>query len=97
MTKRIDANGFLKQDSSPVYICYHNSRKLAPCDGPTTYRAEKVDAMVDEIVRTIQVVSSQRVLALSVVQFKHNLGIVMIRDVFFENSPTLTGGGATPI
>ncbi|MDE5588600.1 MAG: recombinase family protein [Acetatifactor sp.] len=35
------------------YSCYHKSRKLCPCDGQTTYQAEKVDGMVSQTIREI--------------------------------------------
>lgn len=35
------------------YSCYHKSRKLCKCDGQTTYQAEKVDAIVCEIIHRI--------------------------------------------
>ena len=35
------------------YSCYHKSCKLCPCDGQTTYQAEKVDGMVSQTIREI--------------------------------------------
>jgi hypothetical protein len=35
------------------YCCYHNRRKLCECDGQVTYKAERIDEAVSEIVRSI--------------------------------------------
>ena len=36
-----------------VYKCYNSTQHKDICDGPTTYRAEKVDAVVSGIIRSI--------------------------------------------
>lgn len=36
-----------------VYKCYNRTQHKDICDGPTTYRAEKVDAVVSRIIRSI--------------------------------------------
>lgn len=36
-----------------VYKCYNRTQHKDTCDGPTTYRAEKVDAVVSGIIRSI--------------------------------------------
>ena len=36
-----------------VYKCYNRSQHKNRCDGPTTYRAEKVDGIIDELLRGI--------------------------------------------
>lgn len=36
-----------------VYKCYNRTQRKDICDGPTTYRAEKVDAVVSGIIRSI--------------------------------------------
>ena len=36
-----------------IYVCYHSSRKLNNCDGPTTYRAERVEEIVLNTVHLI--------------------------------------------
>lgn len=35
------------------YSCYHKSRKLCPCEGQTTYQADKVDELVSQIIHRI--------------------------------------------
>lgn len=35
------------------YSCYHKSHKLCPCDGQTTYLAERVDAVILQIMRDL--------------------------------------------
>lgn len=37
----------------PIYKCYNRTQHKGICDGPTTYRAEKVDQVVEEILRGI--------------------------------------------
>ena len=36
-----------------IYKCYNRTQHKQVCDGPSTYRAEKVDAVVDELLRSI--------------------------------------------
>lgn len=36
-----------------IYKCYNRTQHKAQCDGPTTYRAEKVDTVVESILRGI--------------------------------------------
>lgn len=36
-----------------IYVCYHSSRKLNDCDGPTTYLADKVNRCIVETVHEI--------------------------------------------
>ena len=33
------------------YLCYHKSRKLNDCDGPSAYTSEKIDEAISELVR----------------------------------------------
>lgn len=35
------------------YCCYHKSRKLCQCDGQTTYRAERVDESIRQVMRKL--------------------------------------------
>ena len=50
---------YIKRDGTnsgieyPRYVCYHRSRGLNDCDGASTYRADKVDAVVLGIMREI--------------------------------------------
>lgn len=36
-----------------IYKCYNRTQHRELCDGSTTYQAEKVDAVIDELLRTI--------------------------------------------
>lgn len=36
-----------------IYKCYNRSQHKQFCDGPSTYRAEKVDSVIDEVLRNI--------------------------------------------
>lgn len=36
-----------------IYKCYNRTQHKGNCDGPTTYRAEKVDAVVSKLIRDI--------------------------------------------
>ena len=36
-----------------IYKCYNRTQHKEICDGPTTYRAEKVDAVVSKLIRDI--------------------------------------------
>lgn len=36
-----------------IYVCYHSSRKLNDCNGPTTYKADKIEKCVLETVHEI--------------------------------------------
>ncbi len=36
-----------------IYKCYNRTQHRGNCDGPTTYRAEKVNAVVSKIIRDI--------------------------------------------
>ena len=36
-----------------IYKCYNRTQHKENCDGPTTYRAEKVDAVVSKLIRDI--------------------------------------------
>lgn len=47
------ADGSVYRVDQVKYSCYHKSRKLCPCDGQTTYQAEKVDGMVCQTIREI--------------------------------------------
>lgn len=47
------ADGSMYRADQVKYSCYHKSRKLCPCDGQTTYQAEKVDGMVSQAIREI--------------------------------------------
>ena len=35
------------------YACYHKTHKLCKCDGQTTYLADRIDAAVSEVMRTL--------------------------------------------
>lgn len=35
------------------YCCYHKSRRLCQCDGQTTYRAERIDESVRQVIRKL--------------------------------------------
>ena len=37
----------------PIYKCYNRTQHKGVCDGPSTYRAEKVDQVIEEILREI--------------------------------------------
>lgn len=37
----------------PIYKCYNRTQHKQVCDGPSTYRAEKVDAVINELLRGI--------------------------------------------
>lgn len=37
----------------PIYKCYNKTQHKGVCDGPTTYVAEKVDSVVDSLLRSI--------------------------------------------
>ncbi len=37
----------------PIYKCYNRTQHKEACDGPTTYRAQKVDAILEEVLRDI--------------------------------------------
>lgn len=47
------ADGSVYQVDQIKYSCYHKSRKLCKCDGQTTYQADRVDAIVKQIIRGI--------------------------------------------
>ena len=47
------ADGSMYRMDQVKYSCYHKSRKLCPCDGQSTYQAEKVDGMVSQTIREI--------------------------------------------
>ena len=47
------ADGSMYRVDQVKYSCYHKSRKLCPCDGQSTYQAEKVDGMVSQTIREI--------------------------------------------
>ena len=36
-----------------IYKCYNRTQRKGSCDGPTTYRAEKVDAVVSKIIHDV--------------------------------------------
>lgn len=40
-------------DRIPIYKCYNRTQHKTLCEGPTTYRAEKVDAVVEALLRNI--------------------------------------------
>ena len=40
-------------DRVSIYKCYNRTQHRTLCDGPTTYRAEKVDAVVEKLLRVI--------------------------------------------
>lgn len=42
-----------KTERIAIYKCYNRSQHKQNCDGPSTYRAEKVDAVVDQLIRNI--------------------------------------------
>ena len=37
----------------PIYKCYNRSQHKDKCDGPATYRAEKVDGVIDALLREV--------------------------------------------
>ena len=37
----------------PIYKCYNRTQHKGVCDGPTTYVAEKVDKVVDDLIRSM--------------------------------------------
>ena len=37
----------------PIYKCYNRTQHKERCDGPSTYRAQKVDAVIEELLRGI--------------------------------------------
>lgn len=37
----------------PIHKCYNRTQHKETCDGPSTYRAQKVDAVLEEILRDI--------------------------------------------
>ena len=37
----------------PIYKCYNRTQHKGVCDGPTTYRAEKVDQVIEKILQSI--------------------------------------------
>ena len=37
----------------PIYKCYNRTQHKGICDGPTTYRAEKVDQVIEKILQSI--------------------------------------------
>lgn len=41
------------QERIPIYKCYNRTQHKELCDGPSTYRAQKVDAILEEILRDI--------------------------------------------
>lgn len=51
--RRVRADGSVYAVDQLKYSCYHKSRKLCPCDGQTTYRADKVDGIVTQIIHQI--------------------------------------------
>ena len=40
-------------DRASIYKCYNRTQHKTLCNGPTTYRAEKVDAVVEKLLRDI--------------------------------------------
>ena len=42
-----------ENERMPIYKCYNRSQHKQVCDGPSTYRAEKVDAVINELLRGI--------------------------------------------
>ncbi len=51
--KRVRRDGSVYESDSIKYSCYHKSRKLCECDGQSTYRADKVDEIVCELVKKL--------------------------------------------
>ncbi len=47
------ADGTVKEYRAIKYYCYHKGRKICDCDGQTTYRADKVDNALTEIIHAI--------------------------------------------
>lgn len=37
----------------PIYKCYNRTQHKDRCDGPSTYRAQKIDAVIEELLRGI--------------------------------------------
>lgn len=46
-------DGTVKESEYGRYVCYHRSRGLNDCDGASTYRSEKIDNVVMEIMHKI--------------------------------------------
>ncbi len=49
----VDANGETHYHEYGRYVCYHRSRGLNDCDGASTYKSEKIDVAVTEVMRRI--------------------------------------------
>ncbi len=47
------ADGSLYKIDQIKYSCYHKSRKLCECDGQTTYQADPIDKIVNEVMQKI--------------------------------------------
>ena len=41
------------QERIPIYKCYNRTQHKERCDGPSTYRAQKIDSVLEEILRGI--------------------------------------------
>ena len=46
-------DGTVKESEYGRYVCYHRSRGLNDCDGASTYKSEKIDSVVIEVMRKI--------------------------------------------
>ncbi len=46
-------DGSVYQRNTVRYLCYHRSRRLNECDGQATYRAERIDRYVAEIIKLV--------------------------------------------
>ena len=51
--KYLKKNGALSEKLTRRYICYHNARSLNNCRGQTSYKAEKVELAVIDILKII--------------------------------------------
>ena len=51
--KYLKKDGSLSENKTRRYVCYHNTRSLNDCNGQTSYKAEKVESAVIEILKTI--------------------------------------------
>lgn len=49
--QRKDGSGYSIDELK--YSCYHRSRKLRPCDGQSTYQAERIDHTVEDIMEDV--------------------------------------------
>lgn len=51
--KYVRTDGTIHKKRRVSYACYKKSRKLADCDGQTTYSLQKLDGVIDKIIRDV--------------------------------------------